>query len=141
MCMNYVLDVDVYYKRVVVTSLSSLFSPLLLSPPSTFLTPPLSPSFPPLSSLSPLSSSPSLLFSLLPSLLLSLLLSPRLSLTRIHMLPGVMVKELAISVNSNDDSYMPKNIAILVGNHEGKLKEVKTLSVPRLVKVSTPTQM
>ena len=49
------------------------------------------------------------------------------------MLAGVFVKELAISVSSNDDSYMPKNIAILVGNNESQLKEVKTLTIPRYV--------
>lgn len=47
------------------------------------------------------------------------------------MLPGVMVKELAISVDSNDDSYMPRNIAILVGSSESSLKEIKTVTVPR----------
>ena len=47
------------------------------------------------------------------------------------MIPGVLLKELAISVNSSDDSYMPKNLAVLVGNREGALKEVKSLIIPR----------
>ena len=51
--------------------------------------------------------------------------------SRIQMIPGVLLKELAISVNSNDDSYMPKNLAVLVGNREGALREVKTLIIPR----------
>ena len=52
---------------------------------------------------------------------------------RIQMLPGVMLKELAISVSSNDDSYMPKNLVVQVGNREGSLREVKTLTIPRCV--------
>lgn len=47
------------------------------------------------------------------------------------MLPGVMVKELAVSVNSSDDSYMPKVFTVSVGNQEGSLKEMKRLNVPR----------
>ena len=47
------------------------------------------------------------------------------------MQPGMLLKELAVSVNSDDDSYMPKNIGLLVGNHEGSLKEIKKLVVPR----------
>lgn len=47
------------------------------------------------------------------------------------MLSGLLVKELAVMVDSNDDSYMPKNLAILVGNSETNLTELKTLTVPR----------
>ena len=47
------------------------------------------------------------------------------------MLPGVMVKDLSISVNSSDDSYMPKNLTVSVGNTEGGLREIKKLTVPR----------
>ena len=50
---------------------------------------------------------------------------------RIHMLPGVMVKELAISVNTSDDSYMPKNLTVSVGHQETSLKEIRKLTVPR----------
>lgn len=57
------------------------------------------------------------------------------------MLPGVMLKELAISVNSSDDSYMPKNIAVLVGNVEGSLRQVKTVVVPRWVVGSKHTSL
>lgn len=47
------------------------------------------------------------------------------------MLSGLLVKELAVMVDSNDDSYMPKNLAVLVGNSETNLTELKTLTVPR----------
>ena len=47
------------------------------------------------------------------------------------MLRGVLVKELAITVDSSDDSYMPKNITVMVGNSESSLKELKSLQVPR----------
>ena len=50
---------------------------------------------------------------------------------RVHMLPGVMVKDLAISVSSADDSYMPKSLTVSVGNSESSLKEIKKLTVPR----------
>ena len=50
---------------------------------------------------------------------------------RIHMLPGVMVKELSVNVKSSDDSYMPKSFTISVGQTENHLKEVKRVSVPR----------
>ncbi len=52
---------------------------------------------------------------------------------RITLLPGVMVQELAVSVKSGDDSYMPKAISIFVGNSESSLKEIKTLQIPRSV--------
>lgn len=75
--------------------------------------------------------------------------SPRRHWIRLHMLPGrcgytvqvelmamntftgVMVKELAISVNQSDDSYMPKKVAVLVGNSEGNLRDFKEVEVPR----------
>ena len=47
------------------------------------------------------------------------------------MLPGVVVKELAVAVDTSDDSYMPKELAVMVGNSESGLKEVKTVNVPR----------
>ena len=47
------------------------------------------------------------------------------------MISGVLLKELAIGVDSNDDSYMAKNISVLVGNSESNLKELKSVTVPR----------
>ena len=47
------------------------------------------------------------------------------------MLPGVLLKELTIAVDSNDDSYMPKVIIIQIGNSEGAMKDFKTVNVPR----------
>ena len=44
---------------------------------------------------------------------------------------GVLVKELAITVDSSDDSYMPKNITVSVGDSESSLKELKRLTIPR----------
>lgn len=50
---------------------------------------------------------------------------------RIYMLAGVQVKELAITVDSTDDSYMPKNLVVSVGESESSLKEIKRVNVPR----------
>ncbi len=47
------------------------------------------------------------------------------------MLAGVQVKELAITVDSTDDSYMPKNLVVSVGESESSLKEIKRVNVPR----------
>ncbi len=47
------------------------------------------------------------------------------------MSPGVRLKELTISVNSADDSYMPKTVSISVGNTPASLKEIKSVSIPR----------
>ena len=47
------------------------------------------------------------------------------------MLPGVRLKELAIHVNSSDDSYMPKVVAISVGNSTDNLKQIKSINVAR----------
>lgn len=52
-------------------------------------------------------------------------------LCRLHMCSGVMVKELALSIKSSDDSYMPKLLTISVGNTENALREIKRLTVPR----------
>jgi hypothetical protein len=57
--------------------------------------------------------------------------SPRSHWIRLHMLPGIAVRELAISVQSSDDSYMPRTIVISVGNSEQRLSEIKTVQVPR----------
>ena len=42
-----------------------------------------------------------------------------------------MVKELAMIVNQSDDSYMPKKVAVLVGNSEANLRDLKEVEVPR----------
>ena len=47
------------------------------------------------------------------------------------MLPGMAVRELAVSVQSGDDSYMPRTIAVSVGSSEHRLAEIKTVQVPR----------
>ena len=47
------------------------------------------------------------------------------------MLPGVTVRELAVKVDSSDDSYMPRTITITVGNVESQLREIKTVQIPR----------
>ena len=47
------------------------------------------------------------------------------------MVPGVIVKELSISVNSSDDSYMPKSIVVSMGTSESNLREVKKSNIPR----------
>lgn len=47
------------------------------------------------------------------------------------MLPRVVVKELSVSIHSSDDSYMPKNFTVTVGDSEGSLREVKKVFVPR----------
>ena len=49
------------------------------------------------------------------------------------MIPGTLLKELTITVNSSDDSYMPKNVAVLVGNRDSSLREIKSLVIPRYV--------
>ena len=47
------------------------------------------------------------------------------------MLPGMMVRELAVAIDSRDDSYMPRTIVISVGNSEHQLSEIKTVHIPR----------
>ncbi|XP_064406559.1 zinc finger ZZ-type and EF-hand domain-containing protein 1-like isoform X2 [Halichondria panicea] len=59
--------------------------------------------------------------------------SPRSHYIRVRLLSGVMIQELAVSVRSGDDSYMPKAISISVGNSESSLKEIKTIQIPRQV--------
>ena len=41
------------------------------------------------------------------------------------------MQELAVSVRSSDDSYMPKVMAVSVGNSESSLREIKTINIPR----------
>ena len=50
---------------------------------------------------------------------------------RLCMLPGMTVRELSVSVDSSDDSYMPRTIVVSVGNSEKQLSEIKTVHVPR----------
>lgn len=47
------------------------------------------------------------------------------------MLPGMALRELAVSVQSSDDSYMPRTIVISVGSSDQHLAEIKTVQVPR----------
>ena len=47
------------------------------------------------------------------------------------MCPGIVLRELAISVKSSDDSYMPRNVTVSVGNSESSLREIKKLTIPR----------
>lgn len=60
-----------------------------------------------------------------------------LSTSRIHTIPGVIVKELSVAVDTGDDSYMPKELAVLVGNSEAGLRELKTVMVPRWAMCAT----
>jgi hypothetical protein len=57
--------------------------------------------------------------------------SPRSHWIRLCMLPGMTVRELSVTVDSSDDSYMPRTIVVLVGNVEKQLQEIKTVHVPR----------
>eukprot|EP00731_Ephydatia_muelleri_P019637 Em0012g462a len=50
---------------------------------------------------------------------------------RLHMLPGVIVKELAIAVNATDNSFMPKDLTVSAGYSEAGLRELKTVTVPK----------
>ena len=47
------------------------------------------------------------------------------------MLPGMAVRELAVSVQSSDDSYMPSTIVVSVGNSDQRMTEIKTVHIPR----------
>ena len=47
------------------------------------------------------------------------------------MLPGMTVRELAVTVDTRDDSYMPRTIVVSVGNSENSLSDVKTVHIPR----------
>ena len=58
-------------------------------------------------------------------------LSHSLVLPRVHMLPGIRLKELAVAVNSSDDSYMPKIMTVSVGNSPLHMREVKSHTIPR----------
>ncbi|CAI8006132.1 Zinc finger ZZ-type and EF-hand domain-containing protein 1 [Geodia barretti] len=57
--------------------------------------------------------------------------SPRSHWIRLCMLPGMAVRELAVSVQSGDDSYMPRTIVVSVGSSDNRLAEIKTVQVPR----------
>lgn len=47
------------------------------------------------------------------------------------MLPGMTVRELAVTVDTRDESYMPRTIVVSVGNTENSLSDVRTVHVPR----------
>lgn len=49
------------------------------------------------------------------------------------MLPGIRLKNFSVGLSTSDDSYMPKTIAVLVGNTPTNLKEIKQYSIPRYV--------
>lgn len=57
--------------------------------------------------------------------------SPRTHWVRVHMLPGIKVSEVLISVNTTDESYMPANIVVSVGNSPHYMKEIKTVNIPK----------
>ena len=57
--------------------------------------------------------------------------SPRSHWIRVHLHPGIRVKELSISVDSTDESYMPNQIAVMVGNISSSLREIKSVSIPK----------
>ena len=50
---------------------------------------------------------------------------------RLQMLPGMTVRELSISVQSSDDSYMPSTVVISVGHSVKNMMEIKTIKIPR----------
>ena len=41
------------------------------------------------------------------------------------------VRELAVSVQSSDDSYMPRTVVVSVGNSNQRMMEIKTVNIPR----------
>ena len=47
------------------------------------------------------------------------------------MLPGVVVKELAIAVDTTDNYFMPKDLVVLAGYSQAGLQELKTVTVPK----------
>ena len=47
------------------------------------------------------------------------------------MLSGIAVRELAVSVDMADDSYMPRTIVVSAGNSEKHLSDIKTVHIPR----------
>ena len=58
---------------------------------------------------------------------------PLLSSVRVQMLPGIRLKNFSVGLSTSDDSYMPKTIAVSVGNTPTNLKEIKQYSIPRYV--------
>ena len=58
---------------------------------------------------------------------------PLLSSVRVQMLPGIRLKSFSVGLSTSDDSYMPKTIAVSVGNTPTNLKEIKQYSIPRYV--------
>lgn len=54
-----------------------------------------------------------------------------MGMCRLQILPGMIVKELSISVQSGDDSYMPSSVVVSVGNSDKRMMEIKTVKIPR----------
>lgn len=57
--------------------------------------------------------------------------SPRTHWVRVHMLPGIKVSEVLLSVNTSDESYMPATVVVSVGNSPHYLKEIRTINIPK----------
>ncbi|XP_035685693.1 zinc finger ZZ-type and EF-hand domain-containing protein 1-like [Branchiostoma floridae] len=49
---------------------------------------------------------------------------------RIHMKPNVVLKQLAIHVQSSDQSYMPQTVTVSVGKSPTSLHEIKEVRIP-----------
>ena len=52
---------------------------------------------------------------------------------RLKISRDIIIKKLLINVKKEDSSYMPCDIVISTGTTTGTLKEIKRLSIPRLV--------
>ncbi|XP_066271165.1 zinc finger ZZ-type and EF-hand domain-containing protein 1-like [Branchiostoma lanceolatum] len=56
--------------------------------------------------------------------------SARSHWARIHMKPNVVLKQLAIHVQSSDQSYMPQTVTVSVGKSPTSLHEIKEVRIP-----------
>ncbi|KAI8488214.1 Zinc finger ZZ-type and EF-hand domain-containing protein 1 [Branchiostoma belcheri] len=56
--------------------------------------------------------------------------SARSHWVRIHMKPNVVLKQLAIHVQSSDQSYMPQTVTVSVGKSPTSLHEIKEVRIP-----------
>jgi hypothetical protein len=57
--------------------------------------------------------------------------TPRTHWIRVALLPGTVISELSVTVESSDESYMPQHITVSVGNVKTSLKEIKTVFIPK----------
>ena len=57
--------------------------------------------------------------------------APRTHWVRVHMLPGIKISEVLLSVNTSDESYMPATVVVSVGNSPHYLKEIRTINIPK----------